>query len=39
MSQYISSEQRAELENMSEEERREFIEKIREENALEKRGG
>lgn len=37
MSQYISSEQRAELENMSEEERREFIEKIREENGLEDR--
>ena len=39
MSQYITAEQRAELENMSEDDRREFAQKIREENDLETRDG
>ena len=39
MSQYITIEQRAELEKMSEEDRREFIQKLRDENGLETRDG
>jgi hypothetical protein len=38
MSQYITNEQREELESMSMDERREYIQKIREENGLTTQG-